>query len=117
MIKAVTSQDILFEIKDVFGRNIRTTKTYWKRIKEIKHTELHFGIREVKKTLTKPSEVRENVTDSTIFLFAMKSEKYVIIVAVKTLNGDGFIVTVYQTEHYKKKGKLLWPEQEKQNQK
>lgn len=117
MTKIIPSEDILFEIKDIFGRSIRTTKSYWKKIKEIKHTEFHFGIREVKKTITNPSEVRESVTDQTIFLFARELRKYVIIVAIKTLNGEGFIVTVYQTENYKKKGKLLWPEQKEQNQK
>ena len=67
MAKILVSQDLLFEIQDVFGRNIRTTKSI---------------------------------------------EKYaILIVAVKILNGDGFLVTAYQTKEYKKKGELLWPKQ------
>ena len=45
-------------------------------------------------------------------LFAKRIESYdILIVAVKVLNGDGFLVTVYQTGVYKKKGTLLWPKQ------
>lgn len=109
MRKNIVVSDFLFEVTDVLGRKIRTTKNYWKKIKEIKHTELHFGITEVKKTLIHPDEVRQSVTDPTIFLFAKKVEKYdILIVAVKTLNGEGFLVTVYQTKKSKKKGNLIW---------
>lgn len=111
MRRAVVSTDVLFEIKDVFGRAIRTTIRYWKQIKEVKHTELRFGVLAVKKALTRPDEVRRSVTDPTIFLFAKKAGKYdILIVVVKVLNGEGFVVTVYQTRVYKKKGDLLWPE-------
>lgn len=51
MSKKLVSEDVLFEVTDILGRKIRTTKTYWKKIKEVKHTELKFGIPEVKKTL------------------------------------------------------------------
>lgn len=42
---------------------------------------------------------------------ASKQKYDILIVAVKVLNGDGFLVTVYQTKDYKKKGELLWPKQ------
>lgn len=114
MSKKLVSEDILFEVRDILGRKIRTTKTYWKKIKEIKHTELKFGIPEVKKTLKNPTEVRKSVTDATILLYAQKQEKYdILIIAVKVLNGDGFLVTTYQTKEYKKKGGLVWPKQKK----
>ena len=115
MVKSVVSADILFELIDVLGRRIRTTKSYWKKIKEVKHTELRLGIVEVKNTITNPDEIRQSVTDSTILLFAKKVRKYaILVVAVKTLNGEGFIVTVYQTKTHKKKGKLIWPKQNRQ---
>ena len=110
MEKTLVSTDFLFELIDILGRKIRTTKNYWKKIKEVKHTELRFGITEVKKTLILPDEVRQSVTDPTIILFAKKIEKHdILIVAVKTLNGEGFLVTAYQTKKSKKKGKLIWP--------
>lgn len=104
--------DILFEIVDVFGKKIRTTKNYWEKIKQVKHRELKYGISEVKKVIAQPDEVRRSVTDATIFLYAKKVEKYdILLVAVKILNDEGFIVTAYQTKIYKQKGELLWSKQ------
>lgn len=110
MSTKLVSEDILFEVPDILGRKIRTTKSYWKKIKEVKHTELKLGIFEIKKTLKNPDEIRKSVTDATILLYAKSIKKYdILIVAVKVLNGDGFLVTTYQTKEYKKKGKLVWP--------
>lgn len=112
MKKDLKDHDVLFEITDVFGKKIRTTKSYWEKIKQVKHRELKYGIPEVKKTISQPDEVRRSVTDATIFLYAKKVEKYdILLVAVKILNGEGFIVTSYQTKVYKQKGELLWPKQ------
>lgn len=109
MSQDLVSEDILFEIKDILGRKIRTTNGYWKKIKEIKHTELKYGISQVKSTLKKPDEIRISVTDVTILMYAKKVSEYdILMVAVKVLNGDGFLVTVYQTNEYKKKGELIW---------
>lgn len=110
MKKKIVEYDLLFEVKDVLGRKIRTTKDYWQKIKTLKHQELKYDIPEVKNTLIKPEEVRRSVTDSTILLYAQKQKEYdILIVAVKVLNGNGFLVTVYQTKEFKKKGELLWP--------
>lgn len=110
MVSRLAKHEILFEITDIFGRKIRTTKDYWLKIKRLKHRELHYGITVVKKTLVNPDEVRRSVTDETILLYAKKVAKYdILIVAVKILNSDGFLVTVYQTKEYRKKGKILWP--------
>ena len=110
MTKKIVTSNPLFEVKDLFGRRIRTTSDYWQKIKTLKHQELNYGILEVKNTLTNPEEVRRSVTDFTILLYAQKQKKYdILIVAVKVLNGDGFLVTVYQTKEFKKKGELLWP--------
>lgn len=114
MVKKLVSYDLLFEVTDVLGRKIRTTKDYWEKIKTLKHRELKYGVEEVKNTLIKPDEIRRSVTDTTILLYAQSQEKYdILIVAIKVLNGDGFLVTVYQTKEFKKKGKLLWPKQKK----
>lgn len=112
MGREIVAAYILFEVTDILGRKIRTTNVYWKKIKEVKHTELRFGIPEVKRTLRSPDEVRQSVADKTILLFAKKIKKYdILIVAVKVLNGEGFLVTVYQTKEYKKKGNRIWPKQ------
>lgn len=115
MTKKITEYDLLFEVKDILNRKIRTTKDYWQKIKTLKHRELKYGAKEVKKTLIKPDEVRRSVTDRTILLYTQKQEKYdILIIAVKVLNGDGFLVTVYQTKEYKKKGELLCPKQKEE---
>ena len=115
MVAKIVKYDLLFEVEDIFGRKIRTTKDYWLKIKTLKHRELRYGIREVKKTLVNPDEVRKSVADETIILYAKKITKYdILIVAVKILNNDGFLVTVYQTKEYLKKGKILWPKQQKE---
>ena len=112
MTRKIVTDDLLFEVKDVLGRKIRTTKDYWQKIKTLKHRELKYGAAKVKQTLKAPEEVRRSVTDATILLYARKQEKYdILIVAVKVLNGDGFLVTVYQTKEFKKKGELIWPKQ------
>lgn len=112
MPKKLTTAELLFKVIDVFGRSIRTSKNYWDKIRKVKHTELRFGVTHIKKTLVQPDEVRLSVTDSTILLYAKKVAAYdILIVAVKILNGEGFVITVYQTKIYKKKGKLLWPKE------
>lgn len=108
----IINYDLLFEVTDVLGKKIRTTRSYWQKIKTIKHQELHYGIRDVKLTLTNPDEVRQSVKDETIIIFAKTMEKYdILIVAVKVLNGEGFMVTAYQTKEYKRKGEKIWPKQ------
>lgn len=112
MKKDIIKGDILFEVTDVLGRKIRTTKTYWKKIKEIKHKELHHGISQIKKTLKLPDEIRKSVTDETILLYSKEIKEYdILIVAVKVLNGEGFLVTAYQTDNYRRKGELVWQKQ------
>lgn len=104
------NSDILFEILDIFGKKIRSTVEYWKKIKEEKHTDLEYGVEDVVTALQVPDEVRRSVTDSTIMLYykQFKSEN-TLLVAAKHLNGHGFVVTVYQTTKSKKKGEKLWP--------
>ena len=73
------TEELLFEVKDILGRNIRTTKDYWQKIKTLKHLELKYGVAEVKKTLRDPEEVRKSVTDATILLYAQGQKKYDIL--------------------------------------
>lgn len=74
-----------------------------------KHKELEFGIEDVVNTLQKPDEVYRSVTDEYIRLFHRKYHEETLIVVVKYLNGNGFVVTVYQTSKEKRKGEQLWP--------
>lgn len=106
----IVSVDVLFEVVDIFGKKIRTTPKYWRKIKEEKHADLEYGPNDVIEVLENPDEVRRSVTDSTIVLYYKQFKlEHTLIVAAKHFNGDGFVVTVYQTAKSKKKGEKLWP--------
>lgn len=115
MATKIIKYELLFEVKDVLGRKIRTSKDYWLKIKTLKHRELRYGITEVKNALKSPDEIRKSVTDPNVLLFAKKTTEYdILIVAVKVLNGEGFLITVYQTKWYTKKGEIVWLKQQKE---
>ena len=65
----IVSVNILFEVADVFGKRIRTTVEYWRKIKEEKHADLKYEPNDVVEVLKNPDEVRRSVTDSTIMLY------------------------------------------------
>jgi hypothetical protein len=105
----VVGEDKLFEVSDVFSKKIRTTKSYWRKIKEEKHKDLVSGIEEIIETIVKPDEVYQSIKDETVSIQFRKYSDFTLIVVTKHLNGDGFLVTAYQTTKPKMKGKKLWP--------
>ncbi len=108
MTKKLTQHSLLFEVKDPLGRKVRTTKSYWEKIINIKHPELKYGVDDAKETLVNPDEIRASVTDTTVVLYVRTVNNYdILVVTVKILNGDGFVITVYQTAEYKAKGVLI----------
>jgi hypothetical protein len=108
-VKVVAGDERLFEITDVFGKKIRTTKSYWKKIKEEKHQDLTAGVKEIIKTIKKPDAVYRSVKDETVVIQYCRSGKFALVAVTKHLNGDGFLVTAYQTSKPKMKGEKLWP--------
>jgi len=108
-MKSIEKTEILFETKDIFGKNVRTTKSYWQKIFLIKHKEVKASQDTIIKSLQKPDEVRRSVQDSFIRLFYKQLAKSFLVVVVKYLNGDGFVVTIYKTTKVKRKGVKLWP--------
>jgi len=105
----INPEDTLFDITDIFGKHVRTTREYWMKIKKDKHQELIFEKQEAVDTLVKPDEVYRSVRDEYIKLFYKKFATTTLVVVVKYLNGDGFVVTAYQTSKVKRKGEKLWP--------
>ena|SRR3989338_3139654 len=108
-MKNIVFADQLFEVTDVFGKRIRTSKQYWEKIKTEKHQELKFGVREVEQALQKPDSVFRSIKDETIALYRKQMDGDILIVVSKHLNGNGFVVTVYQTKKVIDKGEKLWP--------
>ena len=108
-MQTIEKTNILFEVNDVFGKSIRTTKTYWKKIFLIKHKELIIKTEKVIETIANPDEVRVSIQDKYIFLFYKKYEENHLVVVVKYFNNHGFVVTIYQTSNIKRKGEKIWP--------
>lgn len=113
MNEDILFENLLFAVDDVFGKKIRITKRYWEQIKSDKHRELGFGYTDAVDTLKNPEEVRLSIKDEYIRLFFKRYGNTTLIVVVKYLNGDGFVVTVYQTSKVKRKGEIVWSKQQK----
>lgn len=105
--------DLLLEIKDILGNDIRTTKTYWKKITEIKHGERETSIDEVINTIKKPEEVRRSIQDSNILLFYRKWGDLYLVIVIKYIYDQGFIVTMYKISKVRRKGEIVWQQKNK----
>lgn len=109
MDQNIVQESILFSVTDVFRNTVRTTKEYWQKIKTSKHQELTLDYPDCIKALETPDEVYQSVQDPYISLFYKRVNDKTLVVVVKYLNDDGFVVTAYQTSKTKRKGKRLWP--------
>ncbi len=100
-----------FEITDKFARKLKLTKErIWAHIS--KRPEMLGKEELIKATLIDPDEVRESKEDSKALLYYRtnpKGDKWnrFILVIVKVLNGEGFILTSLFTGIIKE-GKLVW---------
>ncbi len=88
---------VLFIITDKSGREIRLTKKQWNHICE--HAEMAGEIESIKETILHPDTILISHRDQYIhyhFRHYKEKRKY-LLVAVKYLNGDGFIITSFYT--------------------
>jgi len=96
-----------FEILTPLGFTVRTSENYWEKL-IIKHPDIADLEIEIKQTLASPDEIRRSSRDPNILLFYLKiKEKRWAVAVAKRLNGDGFLITAYQTDAIKE-GALLW---------
>lgn len=89
--------DYVFEIIDKTGRKIHITQERWKHITQ-EHSNVQ-NIEELKDVITTPIKITlsENDQDSVRYYGQFnKAKKYYLLVAVKYLNGHGFIITAYR---------------------
>lgn len=100
--------DIRFEIATPLDFSVRTTHTYWHKL-IIKHPEIANLEDLVQQALQAPDEIRQSSRDEGILLFycLRKPQRWVVAVA-RRLNGEGFLITAYQTDAIKE-GVVLWP--------
>ena len=92
--------DIIFETSDKTGRKIRLTNDRYKHIK--KHSYMQDSIEIIKLTINDPTTIRYNDEDESVRYFYKEykekppEERY-LLVSVKYLNGEGFIITAFYT--------------------
>ena len=97
--------EIVFEIIDKTNRKIRLTKRQWSHI-TVKHPDLTGKEEEIKQALEKPDKITQHKFDENMGNYHKynKNEKVYLLIAVKYLNGKGFIVTSFYTQQLKKNG-------------
>lgn len=89
---------MLFEIIDKRGKKIRLTETGFKHI-STDHPDV--PIEEVKRTIELPIKITTSTYDEQVqwyYRFNKDLREY-LLVAVKYLNGEAFIITAYYTKH------------------
>ncbi|MEK6899290.1 MAG: hypothetical protein AABW79_04300 [Nanoarchaeota archaeon] len=90
--------NLIFEVIDKNGKEVRLTKEQWSKIRK-KHPEVEHG-EMIKETLENPTKAIHHSFDETMHKFYKyyKNRQYpekFLMVLVKYLNGDGFVVTSY----------------------
>ncbi|MBP0028062.1 hypothetical protein [Roseofilum sp. Guam] len=91
-----------FEIPTPLGFTVRTSEEYWQRL-IIKHPDIEELENLIQFALSAPDEVRRSSRDAEVLLFyrVRREERWVVAVA-RRLNGDGFLITAYQTDAIRK---------------
>jgi hypothetical protein len=101
---------VVFQVLSKMGKVVSLDEDRWRHVLE--HPEMENQLDRIKETVVNPDEVRESVHDPSVLLFyklyveTQVTEKY-LLVAIKTLNREGFIVTAFFTDRVKKGG-LVW---------
>ena len=96
------SEDV-FEINDKSGRKIRLTKKQWRHLAK-KHPYMEKYLDEIKETLQLSDKIINRVFNKGYYYKSykyLKSPNRFVLVVVKYLNGNGFIITSYLTEKIK----------------
>jgi hypothetical protein len=96
-----------FEILTPLNFTVRTSAEYWEKL-IVKHPDIADLELEIQQALADPDEIRQSSRDSNVLLFylVLKERRWVVAVA-RRLNGDGFLITAYQTNAIKE-GETLW---------
>jgi hypothetical protein len=96
-----------FEILTPLNFTVRTSEEYWQKI-IAKHPDIADLEAEVRQVLIDPNEIRRSNRDPNLLLFylIMRERRWVVAVA-RRLNGDGFLITAYQSDAIKE-GEALW---------
>lgn len=102
---------VVFEIVSKLNKKIRLTENQFYEIK-LKHPEIVNQENKFKETLTSPDAIRKTQYENNAWLFykffktTPVTQKY-LMVAIKLLNDEGFVVTAYFTDRIKI-GEEIW---------
>lgn len=93
----------IFEITDASGKRIHLTAERWEHI-VARHSELGNKIEEIRHTVVSPSFQVRDSTDPNLYYnhTYIKEEGFYLVVAVKYLNGEGFVITAFYSKRIKK---------------
>jgi len=93
----------IIEVIDKTVRVIYIPKERWTHI-VLSHPELSNQIGQIKQTLTKPLTIISDHVDECVNYYHtyIKKRKEYLVVVVKYLNGEGFIITIFYSKHKKK---------------
>ena len=94
--------DTLFEINDKSGRVITLTRKVWKHILQ-EHPYLSDKLENLKETLVKPFAIRysEEQPEINCYYRHYKDAGRYLFIAVKYLNGTGFVITSFYRDKIK----------------
>lgn len=96
-----------FEILTPLRFTVRTSESYWQRLLT-KHPDIAELEELVQQALAAPDEIRRSSRDNDVLLFYLaRSEKRWVVAVARRLNGDGFLITAYQTDAIKE-GESIW---------
>ncbi len=96
-----------FEVLTPLGFTVRTSESYWQRL-ITKHPDIAQLESLVQQALAAPDEIRRSSRDDGVLLFYLaRSEKRWVVAVARRLNGDGFLITAYQTDAIKE-GESIW---------
>lgn len=89
----------IFQTTDKSGRKIHLSKERWTHINQ-EHPEVSDYIEEIQETLKNPTKIEEVDYDKDVRYFYryyknIESPAKNLLVIVKYLNGEGFIITAY----------------------
>jgi hypothetical protein len=96
-----------FSISTPLQFTVRTSEDYWQRLL-VKHPDIEDLEELVEQALASPDEIRQSSQDEGVYLFYLRRrEKRWVVSVARRLNGDGFLITAYQTDAIKE-GNRIW---------
>jgi hypothetical protein len=92
---------IVFEVIDKTGRKIRLTDKQWRHIRQ-DHPEIE-GEELIKETVESPTKITSPYDGNKKYYYRYfknrKSEDKWLLVVIKYLNGDGFVITSFYVKN------------------